>query len=281
MESVFKYTDYRKFLRDFYQERKSAVPSFTHRFIAQKVGFKSGGHFSLILDGKANISITFIERIARFIGLSKKEAGYFQNMVLFNQAKRHDDKKRYFEHMMSYTDAVVRIVDAAQYEFYDKWYYSALRELCALYPLSDNSDFAQIGRMLEPPITEAQARRAFALLKRLELIHVDETGFYHPKDRHISTGYDASSLSINTFILNALDLAKQSIDRFPREERNLSWLSLSVSEEGYASIVEELRQTRRRIMTIVENDKKTDRVYLLNYQLIPLSKRLPKTGGKP
>ena len=281
MESVFKYTDYRKFLRDFYQERKSATPSFTHRFIAQKVGFKSGGHFSLILDGKANISITFIERITRFIGLSKKEAGYFQNMVLFNQARRHDDKKRYFENMLSYTDAAVRIVDAAQYEFYDKWYYSALRELCAFCPLSDDGDFAQIGRMLDPPITDSQARRAFALLKRLELIHADETGRYHPKDRHISTGYDASSLSINTFILNALDLAKQSIDRFPREERNLSWLSLSVSEEGYASIVEELRQTRRRIMNIVENDKNTDRVYLLNYQLIPLSKRLPKTGGKP
>ena len=45
MKSVFEYSDYRKFLLDYYSEKKAANRNFSHRFIANRVGFKSGGHF--------------------------------------------------------------------------------------------------------------------------------------------------------------------------------------------------------------------------------------------
>ncbi len=45
MKSVFEYTDYRLFLQDYYNDKKAANKAFSHRFIADRVGFKSGGSF--------------------------------------------------------------------------------------------------------------------------------------------------------------------------------------------------------------------------------------------
>jgi uncharacterized protein (TIGR02147 family) len=270
MQSVFEYSDYRKFLFDFYREKKASQKGFSHRYIAEKVGFKSGGHFSQILSGTANISITFIERLADFCDLNKREYLYFQNMVLFNQAKNLADKKRHFEKMMSFKESRVRTVSAQEYEFYDKWYYTAIRELLSFYPFSDN--YEELSRMLVPAIPAVEARRAIELLGRLKLISRDEAGRWRPTDALISTGYDAQSVCINNFVFNSLELAKCAIDSFDRKERNFSWVSLSASPRGYQAIVEELRQSRRRIMEIVKNDERPDRAYLFNFQVFPISK---------
>jgi uncharacterized protein (TIGR02147 family) len=278
MNSVFEYTDYRKFLSDFYKERKSLNKNYSHRFIAGHVGFKSGGHFSLIISGKANISISYVERLSEFLKLNKKEALYFQNMVLFNQAKSHEEKKKYFERMISSKESRVRTLNAEQYEFYDKWYYSAVRELLSFYPFS--GDYDELSRMLTPPISASEAKHAIALLERLDLIRRGADGRCAATDALISTGYDAQSLCINNFVLNTLELAKSAMDRFDRNERNFSWVSLSVSTEGYKKIVDELRECRRRIMTIAAGDRHPDRAHLFNFQVFPLSRRYNDTTGE-
>ena len=277
MRSVFEYTDYRLFLKDFYTEKRAANKAFSHRFIAERVGFKSGGHFSQILSGTANISITFIEKFAEFLKLNKREAAYFQHMVLFNQAKNHEDKRRYFEKMMSFKEAKIKIVDAEQYEYYDKWYYTAVREVLNFYPFRDN--YPELAKLLTPPITPTEAKQAIQLLERLKLIKRDDSGIFRLTDALITTGYGAQSVCINNHIINTLDLAKKAIDRFEREERNFSWVALSISEEGYNAIIEELRAFRRKMMSIINQDEKPDRAYLFNFQVIPLSKPYRKKGG--
>ena len=277
MRSVFEYTDYRKYLSDFYAEKKASNRNYSHRFIAKHVGFKSGGHFSLILNGKANISIAYIERLADFLKLSKSEAGYFQNMVLFNQVKRHEDKKRYFKQMMSSKEALVRVIDRAHYEYFDKWYYSAIRELLVFYPFSEGGSLEKLGRMLVPAISPAETLKAFNLLKHLQLIRPDESGYYRPVDAHLSSGQRVASLNINNFVINILDIAKQSVDRFLKEKRSYSWVTVAISEKGYRAILDELHESRRRIMKISQEDEQPDRVYLLSHLLFPLSREHSET----
>jgi len=275
--SVFEYTDYRQFLRDVYSEKRAANKAFSHRFIAERVGFKSGGHFSQILSGTANISINFIEKFAEFLKMNKREASYFQNMVLFSQAKSHEDQKRYFERMISFKEAKIKTVSAEQYEYYDKWYYIAVREVLNFYPFK--GDYPELAKMLNPPITPTEAKNAIELLERLKLIKRDDTGIYRLTDALITTGYGVQSVCIDNHLVNTLQIAKEAIDRFKRDERNFSWVALSISEKGYKNIIEELRAFRRRMMSIVEQDENPDRAYLFNFQVIPVSKRYRKKGG--
>jgi uncharacterized protein (TIGR02147 family) len=268
---IFLYTDYRKYLSDYYEAEKKRNPHFSHRYVAQKVGFSSSGFFSKIIQGKTNISNDLALRFADFLKLKKNEAEYFGLLVFFNQAKSHADKKRWFEKIVAFSKSKVKIVEVSQYEFFEKWYYVALRELIKFYPFK--GDFKNLAKMVDPPVTPAQAKKAIRLLERLGLIKKDENGVYSQTDVLISTGYDVKSVAINNFQLATLDLAKGSVDRFSKEERDISTLTLSFSEDLYKTIHERLKSFRREILESVKNDGgQVDRVYQVNFQIFPLSR---------
>ncbi len=199
-------------------------------------------------------------------------------MVLFNQAKNHQDKKRYFEKMMAFKEAKVKTVSAAQYEFYDKWYYTAVREVLNFYPFK--GDYPELAKLVTPVITPSEARQAIELLERLNLIARNDDGIYTLTDTLITTGYGVQAVCINNHILNSLTLAETAIDRFKREERNFSWVALSISQDGYKKIVEELRASRRKMMSIVDQDQNPDRAYLFNFQVFPLSRPYKKGDSR-
>jgi len=269
--SVFEYTNYRSYLHDFYTTKKEQTSYFSYRYIARRVGFKSPGHFTQIIQGKANISIKLIERFVDFLGLSKREGSYFQYLVLFNQARTHEEKVQFFKKMTGFNEARVALVKKNQYEFYTKWYYTAIREMLSWYPFSD--DYPDLANQLIPPITPQQAKEAITLLMQLKLITKNDEGHYKPTDSLISSGYDKTDTeTINRFVLETMDIGKDALQRFKRNERNLSWVTLSVSPERYQMLIDEIRAFRRRLMQIANNDDDPSIVYQCNIQVFPVSK---------
>jgi uncharacterized protein (TIGR02147 family) len=276
MNSVFHYTDYRKFLRDAYEEGKARNKAYSQRFIAARVGFKSTGHFSQILSGKLNISTLFVDKLAAFFKLTKRQTEYFQNLVLFNQAREHEDKKRYFERLMSFREAVVRTVDASQYAYYDKWYNAVIRALLEFHPFK-GGNYAELARMVLPAITADEAKRSVELLDRLGMVRKDDEGCYRPTDLVIDARPESRYVSLDSFVLSMLNLARDSIDRFPRNTRRLSSVTLGISREGYKAIVQELHEFINRAYAIAENDK-AETVYQVNIQLFPVARTSPSQG---
>jgi uncharacterized protein (TIGR02147 family) len=270
MPDIFQYTDYRKFLRDFYEAKKASQKGFTHRFISKALGFKSTGSFAQILQGKTNISTQMITNFVAFLKLKKEEGDYFELMVLFNQSKSHAEKKRYFEKVIAFPKSNFKVVDSNQYAYYEKWYYSVIREVLAFFPFKD--DFKELAKMLEPPISPSEAQKAIKLLEDLNFIKQDGTGFYQKVDAIVTTGYEAKSLAINQFTLETMDLAKASLDNLPREERSLSTLTLSLPEDGYNMLEEKIKGFRRELLELAKNSESPRRVIIVNFQIFPVSK---------
>jgi uncharacterized protein (TIGR02147 family) len=270
---IYEYTDYRKFMRDFYEAEKVRNPHFSHRYIALKVGFSSSGFFAKILQGRTNISSELALKFAEFMKLKKREAEYFDLLVQFDQAKSQAEKNMRFEKILSYRRSKVTIVDEYQYEYYRKWYYLALREVLAFYPF-DGRDYRALGKVLDPSITAAQARKGVELLERLGFIHKNEKGVYVQKDAVISTGYAAPPMIVNNFLLASMDRAKEAIDRFPRSERDVSALVMHFSRDLFPTINEKLKTFRRELLELVRNDpKQADQAYQFNFQMYPLSRQ--------
>jgi uncharacterized protein (TIGR02147 family) len=270
MIDIFQYTDYRKYLTDFYEAEKKRNPHFSHRYIAQKVGFSSSGFFSKILQGKTNISTALAFKFSEFLKHKRHESDFFELLVLFNQAKNHAEQKRWFEKILAFSKSKVKIVDISQYKFFEKWYYVAIRELLASYKF--NGDYKQLAKHLHPAIRPSEARKAIEVLLRLGLIKKDETGVYVQTDILLSSGYDTQSIAINNFQIATLGLAKESIDRFRREDRDISTLTLSFSGDTYKTICEKLKTFRRELLELVKNDAgNVDRVYQINFQIFPLA----------
>ena len=71
LQSVFGYTDYRKYLADYYTVKKKENPSFSHTVLSQKAGFKNKGFIHTVIHGTRNMSKPSIVKISEAIGLKK------------------------------------------------------------------------------------------------------------------------------------------------------------------------------------------------------------------
>jgi uncharacterized protein (TIGR02147 family) len=68
-----------------------------------------------------------------------------------------------------------------------------------------------------------------------------------------------------------IKLASESIERFPSSRRDITSVTLNVSEENYNIIIDKLRALRKELLEMAEADVNPKRVAQLNLQLFPLS----------
>jgi uncharacterized protein (TIGR02147 family) len=267
--TIYDYTDYRQYLRDYYAEQKAKNPAFSYRYFAKRAGFNSSGLYKDIVDGRTGITRSLVLRFATAMKLSSRQQEYFETMVYFNEAKTVEEKKLYFERLMKYHNSKAFRVDAGQYEYYSKWYYIAVRELLATGNFKD--DYSAMARSLNPAIRTEQAKKAVELLKDLGFIQKDKNGHYKAVDKILTTGTEIKSLAVANFQRAMMDLARDAIDRHPVEHRNISTVTFSVSRETYDDIKAELVASRKRILGMVERGENETMVCQLNMQLFPLT----------
>ncbi|NLG15846.1 MAG: TIGR02147 family protein [Fibrobacter sp.] len=275
--SVFNYTDYRRYLADYYNERKRSSKAFSYRFFARKAGINSVGLYKDVVEGRQNLGRALIFKFSTAMGHSKKEAEYFENMVFFNEASSVEERAMFFERMVACQKIKASIVDSTRYEFYQKWYYSAVRSLISLGKFSDNeSDCRKIAKILNPRIRPEEAMRALSVLQRLGFIRKNDEGIFELVDAVITTGVlkpdaNVTALNVINFQKEITALANDALDRFGTGLINLSTLTLGISDASVKVIKEELAAVRDKIASIAEKDAGADRVFQLNMQFFPLS----------
>jgi uncharacterized protein (TIGR02147 family) len=125
MVNVFDYLEYREYLRDYYREQKKEKPFFSYRFIGHHVGMDSS-FIIKVLQGSLHISAKKIEIFIKLLGLKGTEAEYFETLVHFCKAKTERQRKLYFDRLFSISAVKAQRLEAHQYEFFQKWYYSAV-----------------------------------------------------------------------------------------------------------------------------------------------------------
>jgi uncharacterized protein (TIGR02147 family) len=280
MLNVFEYTDYRSYLLDYYKEKKAGNASFSYNGFSTKAGFKNKGFLHTVLHGSKNLSKSSIIKLINAIGLKKREAEYFENLVFFNQAIELIERTYFCEKMNSVKlqDRSVTIVQQTrrdQYEFYSKWHHSAVRSLIDMYPFSD--DYKWLAKSVYPPITTKQARKSVELLVKLGFIEKQKDGRYKLTSRNITSGNEIISLAALNFHKEATRLVEHALDTVPKEKRNITGLTLGISGNMYQKICDEIKEFRARIVNIVQDDQDADQTYQLNFHLFPITRATKKS----
>jgi uncharacterized protein (TIGR02147 family) len=276
MPDLYAYTDYRKFLKDYYEEQKGKDTKFSHRYFTMKVGFSSSGYFSDVLSGKKNLSGAFMLKFSKALKLSKEEEEYFLNLVSFNQAKSLEEKNRFYEKMMSSGKVKVDVLEADKYEYFSKWHYAAIREI--LHYVSFTDDYKTLGKLLDPPISPKEARKSIELLAGLGFIIKDAAGAWRPASANISTGGSFNGLNVANFHRNTLELAVRALDAVPPELRGFSTLTLPLSRDKIRKAKLAIKNLRMYLLALSENGANADRVYQFNFQLFPVT-RIERAEG--
>jgi uncharacterized protein (TIGR02147 family) len=116
--SIFAYTDYRKYLSDFYLKQKQINDAFSYRFFSRKAGINSIELYKDVVEGRQRLGRALIMKFSAAIGHSRKEALYFENMVFFNEAGNAKGRKLFFERMISSQGSKDEIIDTTRYEYF-------------------------------------------------------------------------------------------------------------------------------------------------------------------
>jgi len=275
MPDVFNYTDYRKFLADYYEAKKKESASFSFQNFSRKAGFTSKSFVFNVIHGRKNLSRSSALSIAQAMGLKKSETSYFEALVSFNQADSFKERDFSFEKLNSIRSSTVQNINGRklrndQYDYYSKWYHAAIRALIDILPVT--KDYAAIGRMLYPSVPAKQVKDSVRLLERLGLISRKPNGTLKVCDKILTTGPEVQSHAVHHFHLATMELAAKALRELPRNGRNISGLTLGISKEAYEKTREAILECQDRILAIAKEDKNPDGVYQLNFHLFPLSK---------
>lgn len=267
--SIYDYTDYRQFLRDCYNSHKESDKKFSHRFIAVHVGATSSGWFSDIINNRINFTKVYLSPLCKLLHLNRRESDYFESLVEYDQAGSLVEKNRYMLRIMSFKEINPSIISQDHFEIYSKWYITAIRELLLFYDFND--DYRSLGRMLDPPIRPSEAQQAIKILLSTGFIKKNSDGFYKPVAQTITKDTAFRSVCWGNFVTSMMKLAMESVDRHDVEVRDISSVTVNLSEDSFEYAKAEIDALRKKLLALSEKDVKSFTVYQCNFQLFPLS----------
>lgn len=269
MRSVFEYTDFRRFLADFLETKKAMGAPWSHRFLQQKLGMKSTGYIANILSGKKNIGDEQARNLVALLNLGRRESDFLLALVAFNQATAIDERNRWFRVLREYTLGQAAHLAPERHSLFKRWYYVALVELVPC--RKAGIDAATLASKLKPDPGPEAVAEALSDLEKWGFLRRSGDRWVRSEPT-LSTGDDIESLAVANFQRETIDLAREAMDRFGLTERDISCLTLAVSDKSALRIREEMRAFRKKLLAISEQEPDPDRVMQINFQLFPLAR---------
>ena len=269
MKPIVEYTDFRLYMRDFYEERKRCS-AFSWREFSKVAGFSSPSYMKVVCDGKSNLSRIGIERTGAAMGLSGFEMDYFREMVVFGQAESEDKKKETYERMLAMAKAhKVRVLEGDLFEYYESWRNPVLRELA---PIMPGATPGELAKMCYPEVSAQEVQQSLHFLTKAGLLKKDSENFVQSETSLRGTT-DATRLAMRGMHRIMSRLATPALE-LPKEVRNFSGVTMGLSRDSFGKIEKVLDECRQKIIEIAAEEKNIEQVYRVNLQLFPLTKNV-------
>jgi uncharacterized protein (TIGR02147 family) len=275
--NIFDYTDFRAYLRKCYDEKKEKNPNFSYQVFGRMVGGMNRALLFNVMKGKKKLPLLDCHKFSKTLHHTKAEAEYFENSVSYDCAKNDEERAYFYEQMLKSKCVAApeaHLLRKDKYEYFSKWYHSAVRAFIGLRPCKD--DYVQLSRILSPPITRAQARKSIQLLERLGLIAKGNDGTYRITEKKIKAGEEISHTVKRRFYFDYSNLAKSTTMKLAAQSHDFSSITLGISERTYDIICKETKQFKDKIVELANNDENADRVYQYQLMFFPLT-----PGKKP
>lgn len=279
MVSIYNYTDYRKYLKEKFEELKKTKAQFSYRYFNRLAGIKSSGFLKLVIDGKRNLADEGISKIAKGLQLSDNEKRFFFNLVKFNQASTHEEKEYFFTEISKNKGFIkAKSLIAAQYALFSHWYYVAILELVRLDDqVTKNLDW--LSHRIYPTVGIRELKKAVKDLKKLKLITQNHDGSLSRQETMLTTPDEVQSVAVSNFHIQMSNMASWAVEHHQPETREFSALTSAMSQRGFQLIKRELQEFRRKIHSILEQEDHEEKEIVghMNLQLFQLSHKISES----
>ncbi|WP_407457772.1 TIGR02147 family protein, partial [Fibrobacter sp.] len=159
---IFQFTHFRKFLEEYQAARAKVEPSFTRTEICALLGLeKSRSYFADVLRGK-KVSPRMVQKFIEILQLDRKEAKYFETLVALDQAKTDAIRNAMIQELLKQHPNPQHIVNEDAYEYYSRWYNSALFAILDAMDVTD--DMTPVQKRIFPKVPLGKLKDSLALL---------------------------------------------------------------------------------------------------------------------
>jgi uncharacterized protein (TIGR02147 family) len=269
---IYEYNDFRKFIDEFQKSMHERDPGYTKSFMSKQLGLpNSRSYMTHVLNGK-KVSDTFVERFVHLFEFNKCEADYFRVLVRFNQAENTDEREMYFEQLIALNKTPKKYLYEASFQYYRHWYNAGIRALLNVYDF-DGADFSALAQKFAMAFSASEAKQAFKLLLKLNLIEKRESGFYKPTSQSICTEEFVKNEALQAFQMQSLELAKFAVLNDLKQPKCMATNTISISRRGSQRIDKLIDKFRSQVRSLVHKDENSaETVYQLDVFFFPLLK---------
>lgn len=274
--SVYGYTNYREYLRDFYAFRKDSQRGYSYRGFSKAAGFTSPNILKLVIEGSRNISPEATQKFMKALGLTGQMGEYFSTLVRMNQAKSDADREYYFNILKKLTpQSKKRDLDKDSLTYMSHWLYPVIREMVELDDFRDDPYW--LARRIQGKASMLEITKALSWLKTHGFIKQNQDGKYVATDNMVLSSDEVRSMAIRKYHRLMLDLAKECLDSLPVEEREFGALTFVLPAEALEELKYKMKLFRRDLHTWamqVAEEKGGEIVVQTNFQMYPHTKKV-------
>lgn len=280
--NIYEYLDYREYIKDAFSFLRAKNPELSMRAFARQCNSTSPNFLQLLLSRKLNLSVSTLHGLAKALGLKRNEEEYLDSLVSFDRAKTFEARDRWYQRVLQLrTGRCDQVVEKLQYAYYSNWHHSAIRALLGYHKFNPSRDSYQaLAGLLDPPISARSAKKSVRLLEELGLITLNLDNVYEQTSPVVTTGPLQRTVQVAKFQVETIQLAMEALNKPGPENREISTLTLNISEDAYHRIREKIILSRKEIIEIARSSQKDDRVYQLNFQFFPLTKLKKKRSRR-
>jgi uncharacterized protein (TIGR02147 family) len=273
--SVYGYTDYRKYLQDYYHFRKDTERGYSYRAFSKAAGFTSPNFLKLVIDGDRNISSDALEKFITALHLQDQMAAYFRALVKMNQAKDDSEKSNWYGELAKLIPhAKKRTIDVEGHRYLSHWIYPTLRELVMLPDFREDPYW--ISRRLQWNVTPTIINQALTFLIEEGFLERDSGNRLRATDHMVMSSDEVKSLAIRNYHREMMDRAKEALEVLPLKEREFGALTFVLPHQAMEELKYKIKSFRDELhewAIQLATNAEPDNVIQLNFQMFPQSKR--------
>ncbi len=274
---VARYKDYRQFMGDFYQFKKSLRSGFSYRRFSQMVGVSSPNYLQLVIQGKRNLSDDLAARVAKALNLTEAERTYFVSMVILENAKSEDARE------LAEAETLRAVKELVSKEFTKKeathivgrWYHMLVRELVLLPDFEPSGEW--ISEKLRGLITEEEAEQSLSMLLGTGFLRVDK-GRYIQSDPVVDTGHAFNELVAFNYHVESLKTLARALPLTEKQNRELGLINIPINSAKMPELIRRIRKFQDEVIGWLQEEESPDRIVQLGTYLVPITKKSPPSG---
>lgn len=273
------YTDYRLFLKDFFEFRRDQTKHsrrpYSYAMFSAAADIKSPNYLKLVIEGKRNLSEAMAKKFSKAMNLTRQEMDEFVALVDFTQTENpleRNQKLKVLSDLRVGKKLKAGEINQDTWEKVPSWVAWALHALTDQKDVSANFEslYSHLRRKAKPEVV----KRCLDKLMESGELSVSPDGKLE-KGRLLMSGSENVPVDLVRKIQSELIyLGLESLAQDSPQDREFGAMTVALTEEEFEQLKFELRQFRKRWtkdILVKRQQSKGDRVFQLNIQLFPLS----------